>query len=259
MVLFAALTVGHRDALGQTSSARTTTRPTALDRYVAAPDSSYRYQLVATLPGAGCTAYVIELTSQTWRTRSEVDRSVWKHWLTVDGFVVAGGSKRGWTTWTTAAVDRRVVAIAPIVIDLLNIVPSFKHHLAVYGYYVPAVSDYETMGLLGRVDTPRYRELMTIEEPYQYRDRLTMPKFIINATGDQFFVPDSWQFYYRDLAGDKRLRYVPNADHSLGGSDVWTSLTAWYDAVLNGAPIPAYDLDDRPEGRHPGHHHGQAE
>jgi len=60
--------------------------------------------------------------------------------LTVDGFVVAGGSKRGWTTWTTAAVDRRVVAIAPMVIDLLNIVPSFQHHLAVYGYYAPAVT-----------------------------------------------------------------------------------------------------------------------
>jgi PhoPQ-activated pathogenicity-related protein len=31
----------------------------------------------------------------------------------LDDFVVAGESKRGWTTWRTAAVDRRVVAIVP--------------------------------------------------------------------------------------------------------------------------------------------------
>ena len=29
--------------------------------------------------------------------------------------------QRGWTTWTTGAVDKRVIGIAPIVMDLLNI------------------------------------------------------------------------------------------------------------------------------------------
>ena len=41
----------------------------------------------------------------------------------------------------------------------------------------------------------QFKALMRIEEPYEYRDRLTMPKFIINASGDQFFLPDSSQFY----------------------------------------------------------------
>jgi len=47
--------------------------------------------------------------------------------LKVESFVVAGASKRGWTTWTTAAVDKRVIAIIPMVIDLLNVEPSFHH------------------------------------------------------------------------------------------------------------------------------------
>jgi len=52
---------------------------------------------------------------------------------------------------------------------------------------------------------------MAIEEPYEYRQRLTLPKYLVNATGDQFFLPDSWRFYYDSLPGAKALRYVPNA------------------------------------------------
>ena len=35
-------------------------------------------------------------------------------------YMVAGASKRGWTTWTTAAVDKRVFAAVPIVMVSLN-------------------------------------------------------------------------------------------------------------------------------------------
>jgi PhoPQ-activated pathogenicity-related protein len=56
---------------------------TALDRYIAKPDPSYAWKLVNTIPGEGYNGYVLELTSQTWRTEAEVDRPVWKHWLTV--------------------------------------------------------------------------------------------------------------------------------------------------------------------------------
>jgi PhoPQ-activated pathogenicity-related protein len=39
----------------------------------------------------------------------------------IEKFVVAGGSKRGWTTWCTAAVDQRVAAIIPVVVDVVNV------------------------------------------------------------------------------------------------------------------------------------------
>jgi PhoPQ-activated pathogenicity-related protein len=157
----------------------------------------------------------------------------------VTRFVLSGASKRGWTTWTTAAVDRRVIAIAPAVIDLLNVVPSFVHHWQAYGRWSDAVKDYQTQGLLDRLTTPAFRALMRIEEPYEYRARLTMPKFIVNAAGDQFFLPDSSRFYFDDLRGEKHLRYVPNTDHSLGRSDALESIHAFYSAVVTGTPRPA--------------------
>src|SRR3989454_646435 len=168
--------------------------------------------------------------------------------VVVDKFFVAGGSKRGWTTWTTAAVDNRVIAIAPIVIDMLNIQPSFHHHFEVYGFYAPAVGDYTRAGLMDWDGTPEYRALMKIEEPYQYRERLTLPKFLINSSGDQFFVPDSAQFYFQDLPGVKYLRYVPNADHGLKTSDAWTTLLACYSAVVKGGKLPQFNWTAGPEG-----------
>ena len=328
---------------------------TALDKYVKAPDANYKYELVSKIAGEGYTAYVLDMTSQQWRTAAEVNQPVWRHWLTivrpdqvstttgflyitggsmrdkaptkadamiatlalathsvtaelrmvpneplvfagetrqrsedaiiaytwdkylkggddqwplrlpmtksavraldtmtdfsktaaggqvdVSKFVVSGGSKRGWTAWTTAAVDRRVIAVAPFVIDLLNIVPSFDHHYRAYGFWAPSVKDYVDEHIMEKSGTPRYKKLMKIEEPYQYRNRLTMPKFMLNAAGDQFFLPDSSQFYYPGLKGEKYLRYVPNTNHSMQGSDARESLQAFYESVVSGTPRPKF-------------------
>ncbi|HVS62426.1 MAG TPA: PhoPQ-activated pathogenicity-related family protein [Thermoanaerobaculia bacterium] len=156
----------------------------------------------------------------------------------VGRFVVAGGSKRGWTTWTTAAVDDRVVAIVPIVIDLLNVVPSFEHHYRAYGFYAPAVGDYEREGIMEWQDTPEYRRLVEITEPFSYRHRLDLPKLIMNATGDQFFLPDSSQFYFDQLMGEKHLRYVPNSEHSMRDTDAQESLIAFFHAIVEDFPRP---------------------
>ncbi len=337
---------------------------TGLDRYVAKADPNYTYSLHNTIEGKGVTAYVIDMTSQSWRSEKEVDRTLWKHWVTIvvpddvrhdtgllfigggsnrddapdkiggmlaqialatqsvvtelrmvpnqpltfigdedrprgedsliaytwdkllrggdeewparlpmtksavramdtitsfcgsDGgggvtvsnFVVAGGSKRGWTTWTTAAVDDRVIAIVPMVIDLLNLVPSFQHHWRAYGFWAPAVDDYVEMRIMDWMGHPAYERLLASVEPYSYRERLTMPKFIMNSTGDQFFLPDSWQFYFDDLPGTKYLRYVPNTDHGLDGSDAVESLTAFYGTVLTGRPFPKFTWQVQEDG-----------
>jgi PhoPQ-activated pathogenicity-related protein len=156
----------------------------------------------------------------------------------VTRFVVSGASKRGWTTWTTAAVDERVIAIAPAVIDMLNVEPSFIHHYRAYGAWSDAVKDYVQQGIMDWMGTPQFRALMKIEEPYEYRDRLTMPKFLLNASGDQFFLPDSSRFYFDDLRGEKHLRYVPNASHSLDKTDALENLQAFYASIVKDTPRP---------------------
>ena len=155
-------------------------------------------------------------------------------------FVVSGASKRGWTTWATAATDRRVIAIAPAVIDMLNVEPSFVHHWRVYGAWSDAVKDYVEHASWTGWARPSSARSMKIEEPYEYRDRLTMPKFMLNASGDQFFLPDSSQFYFDDLLGEKHLRYVPNASHSLDKTDALESLQAFYATIVKGTPRPAF-------------------
>lgn len=168
--------------------------------------------------------------------------------VAVQQYVVAGGSKRGWTTWTTAAVDSRVVAIMPVVIDMLNVEESFKHHFQVYGAYAPAVGDYVLNGNMHWMGTPQFAALMDLVEPFEYRDRLALPKFLLNSTGDQFFLPDSWKFYWEELVGEKQLRYVANSDHGMDGTDVMDSIDAWYHAVVHNISMPRYSWDVAEDG-----------
>ena len=337
---------------------------TPLDDYVAKADDSYTYSVVKTVSGLGYTAYILDMTSQSWRSKNEVDRPLWKHWLTIvkpvnatgdkallwinggsnnrsapdspdkmligialgsgavvadlkmvpnqplmfpdggrprseDGiiaytfskclatgdnswplllpmvksavramdtiqnhlksldtgsldikqFVVSGGSKRGWTTWLTAAVDKRVAAIAPAVIDVLNMDEQMKHHFAAYGFHSDAIADYGEMKVFERLDTPEGQVLVKFVDPYEYRDRYAaIPKCMINSSGDQFFLPDSAQFYFHDLPGEKYLRYVPNTDHGLGGSDAHMSLLVFFQSVLSDSPRPKFSWSVKDDG-----------
>jgi len=89
------------------------------------------------------------------------------------------------------------------------------------------------------MEDPAFRSLMAIVDPYAYRERLTMPKFLVNGSGDQFFRPESSRFYYQDLPGEKHLRYVPNAGHDVGkGTDALPTIVAFYQSVLENVPRP---------------------
>ncbi|HEX5636686.1 MAG TPA: PhoPQ-activated protein PqaA family protein, partial [Gammaproteobacteria bacterium] len=162
---------------------------------------------------------------------------------TINDFVLTGYSKRGAAVWFTAAVDARVKAIAPGVIDYLNITPSFEHHYRSYGNYSPAVQDYVDLGIVDNMRSPEFRAMEPVVDPYSFRDKLTMPKFLLNSSGDQFFLPDSSRFYFDDLQGETHIRFAPNTSHSLANSktgvaDTLYSLLGWYQAILYNLPRP---------------------
>ena len=166
----------------------------------------------------------------------------------IERFVVSGGSKRGWTTWLTAAVDDRVVAIAPIVFDVLNMEASMRHHFGAYGHFSQAVADFTLHGILPRLGEAAADELIGLADPYQYRHRVTVPKLILNATGDEFFLPDSSRFYWNELRGENYLRYVPNAPHSMSGTDVQDTVAAFHWLVVNDRRPPRFSWTRRADG-----------
>lgn len=161
--------------------------------------------------------------------------------LKIDGFVLVGKSKRGWTAWTTAAVDKRVKGIIPIVIDLLNLKESFTRHYMAYGNWSPAVKDYLDIHVSERWDDPIFDKLMSIVEPSSYNARYTMPKYIINASGDEFFLPDSSRLYYSQLPGPKHLMYLPNTGHSIGIDLYKETTTAYLQFLLAKKTLPSYE------------------
>lgn len=137
----------------------------------------------------------------------------------LDSFIVTGLSKRGWTTWFTAINDSRVSAIVPFVIDLLNTRVALEHMYQSYGGNWPiAFAPYYQDEIDKKLETPGFTKLMQIIDPLQYLDteyqaRLSIPKYIINASGDDFYVPDNTDFYYDKLPGVKALRVAPNSSH----------------------------------------------
>ncbi len=158
---------------------------------------------------------------------------------TMERFVVSGGSKRGWTTWLTGAMDQRVAAIAPMVIDVLNMPVNLDYQITAWGDYSDQIEDYVKLGIPQQVHTGQGSAITAMVDPYSYRHRLTMPKLIINGTNDEYWPVDAIKNYLDSIPGENFLLYVPNAGHGLDdGQEALTSLSAFLGRTLAGKPYP---------------------
>ncbi|AMO58531.1 hypothetical protein GZ77_18535 [Endozoicomonas montiporae] len=160
--------------------------------------------------------------------------------IKINQFVLSGMSKRGWAAWLTAAMDSRVIALAPMVADVLNLQAAMDHHYKSYGGWAPAVKDYKNV--LSQLHSKPLTRLMQVVDPVHYVQNLRLPKYIISAANDDFFLPDASRYFYDDLKGDKWLRTVPNVRHYLARMEnklITESLASFYGLIIEQRPIPA--------------------
>jgi PhoPQ-activated pathogenicity-related protein len=138
----------------------------------------------------------------------------------VQKFVITGASKRGWTSWLTAASgDKRVKAIAPLVIDTLNFPVQMENQVKAFGKPSDMIADYTRNKLVPIPDTTEGKNLWRMVDPFVYKDTITVPKMLIHGTNDPYWPQDALNTYWDELKGDKYVCYVPNAGHGLQEED----------------------------------------
>ena len=154
-------------------------------------------------------------------------------------FVVSGASKRGWTTWLTAAADTRVVGIAPMVIDMLNMKAQTKWAQQVYGKQSEQIGDYTELNLIERMDDPRMVELRGWVDPFSYRRSYTLPKLILLGTNDPYWTVDALRHYWHELPDPKLIFQTTNAGHDLaGGKEATQTLAAFFQMLADREELP---------------------
>lgn len=164
----------------------------------------------------------------------------------ISRFTVAGASKRGWTTWLTGASDKRVEAIGPMVIDVLNMPVSLDYHLTAWSEYSEQINDYIKLEIPQTVNTVDGNALTQMIDPYSYRDKLTMPKIIFIGTNDEYWPVDAVKNYIKDIPGENYIHYTPNAGHNLdGGEKALKALSAFWGRTLDKKPYAdlSYELN----------------
>ncbi|MDR0574499.1 MAG: PhoPQ-activated pathogenicity-related family protein [Tannerella sp.] len=159
-------------------------------------------------------------------------------------FVVTGMSKRGWTTWLTgASQDPRVAAIAPMVIDMLNMPVTLEYQKELYGgVYSDEIQDYVKLEIPQAVSSEFGKSVVQMIDPYSYREKLPLPKLLFMGTNDPYWTLDAVKHYICDIPGQNYLCYVPNVEHGLGDKkQAFSALNAFFGLTLENKPYPACD------------------
>jgi PhoPQ-activated pathogenicity-related protein len=180
---------------------------------------------------------MVESAKRSMDVVTDVAAEQWQ--LPVQQFLVTGGSKRGWTAWLTAAADPRVAAVAPVVIDLVNLRRQLTHQVQTWGGSPPEMQPYLERDLPRRLSAPEGGPLLRLIDPWYQRERITQPKLIVLATNDGYWPADSLGLYRDDLVGPQSALYLPNEGHTPANLPrLLDGLAALQRSVVAGTPLP---------------------
>ena len=192
---------------------------------------------------------LLPMVKSAVRAMDTVQQFAHDNWqLDIKHFMVTGASKRGWTTWLTGAADQRVNAIAPMVIDMLNMGPQVALQMLSFGGFSERIHDYTDKGLQKFLFSPGGMSLQAIVDPYSYRDEIREPKLILLGTNDPYWPVDALNVYWDGLEGEKYICYEPNGVHGLRDYPrLIGDLTALHLGALTGKPLPklTWSYEDR--------------
>jgi PhoPQ-activated pathogenicity-related protein len=181
---------------------------------------------------------VTDVAAQEWR-------------LPVQQFLVTGGSKRGWAAWLTAAADPRVAAVAPVVIDLVNMRRQLAHQVQTWGGPPPELRPYLERDLPRRLAASEGEPLLRLIDPWYQRERITQPKLIVLATNDGYWPADSVGLYRDGLVGPQSTLYLPNEGHTPASLPrLLDGLAALQRSVVTGKPLPEVNGEQSLDGAH---------
>ncbi|MGB1270832.1 MAG: PhoPQ-activated protein PqaA family protein, partial [Endozoicomonas sp.] len=79
---------------------------------------------------------------------------------------------------------------------------------------------------------------------------LSLPKYMVTASGDNFIPPDSNKVFFPQLPGDKWIRVLPNQNHYIVREAprlVSDTVESFYGAFLKGRPMPTLEWQEHPQ------------
>lgn len=155
-----------------------------------------------------------------------------------DRFIITGVSKRGWTTWlagTTA--DPRIIGIAPMSIDHLDIPRQMAHQQSTWGQYSDQFRSYTELELPKQLDSLEGQALNAMIDPFVHIDRIDCPILIVNGTNDPYWQVDALSLYWDRLPQETWCSILPNLGHNLDHDEKNKVLAAFARCITREQPV----------------------